>query len=459
MSNLGAFKSLVRQCCGLHFEGLAETRLSHALNKLQAHSQAASFEALYERLTQDSDLLEQLVSLLTINETYFFREPEALNWLAQEYLPRRLAEHGAPVSILSAGCSSGEEPYSLAMALSEQYGERAASLFRIVGGDVDQQMVAKARAGLYSGLAFRALPPWLKDRYFSAHGNRWLLSAALRQWVSFHPLNLLDCQPTAFMKAFDVILFRNVSIYFDEATRQHLHHQLSQLLAPGGILLCGVTETLGNDLGVFELVDTPPVFYFRHRHAPADTPTPTDGPLVPPARPTDQAPRRPDTVKVAATHDESPPAASAAPSPPSLSDQLDAARQSFDQSDFATADALLTPLLAAHPWSPDVLLLAGLVARWQQQPRQALAYFKQATYVSPECWPAHFYRAELYRQGALPDMPSQRQRGYAAVVRLLSQQPTSPGGLRLIDPPLPPGDARFLAERYLQVGHESLGGS
>ena len=159
MSAFAPFKTLVYKRCGLHLEGLAEARLLRAVTSLQAITE----------LTSEPALFDQFVSHLTVNETYFCREPDALNWLVNTYLPERLATEEPPLSIFSAGCSSGEEPYSVAMMLFERFGERAKTLFTLTGGDLDHQILAKARQAVYSGMAFRALSPAFKERYFSPY--------------------------------------------------------------------------------------------------------------------------------------------------------------------------------------------------------------------------------------------------------------------------------------------------
>ncbi|WP_422103024.1 CheR family methyltransferase [Vreelandella sp.] len=442
MSSLAPFKQWVHQRCGLHLEGLAEARLIRAVDTLKTELGTQDSDVLLAHLTQDNTLFDRFISQLTVNETYFFREPEAIHWLVETHLPRRLADKGGPLRLLSAGCSSGEEPYSVAMALLERYGDRARTLFHITGGDVDQQVLNKAQVGLYSGMAFRALHPSLKARFFTPKGRSFQLVDALRQWVSFRSLNLLAPCESPIGGPFDVILFRNVSIYFDKATRRQIQRQLKQLLAPKGILLCGVTETLGNDLGVLSLVDDQGIFYFQADSTalPAMTETLTEHRA--------QALTGPDEPLHAMPL---PGAQTQVPPPPPRSDPtalLQQALEQLNQNRFNETQALLAPLLADDPWNVDALLLAGLVARWQQQPQQAFDCFKRALYVAPECWPAHFYQAELLRQGELPDNPTQRQRGYAAVIRLLDASPTSSGGLKAIPPPLPPGDACFLAKRY-----------
>lgn len=467
MSALVSFKTLVHQRCGLHLEGLAEARLFRAVTNLQASTGITDTPQLLKQLTRDTALFNHFVSQLTVNETYFCREPDALEWLINTYLPERLAAQEPPLSIFSAGCSSGEEPYSVAMMLFERFGERAKTLFTLTGGDLDHHILAKARQAVYGGMAFRALSPDFKARYFSPFQGRFKLHESLRQWVTFCPFNLLNANESPPGGPFDVILFRNVSIYFDQQTRRRIHQQLSPLLAPNGILLCGITETLGNDLGVFELVEDQGIFYFRHTQRPAP-PSPLSSALVEAA---------PDALF---DHDESagktqepshstglapatPPeqaalnAASNTTATGSMDHPLHNAHQLLNQNAFDDAATLLETLLKQQPWSIDALVLSGLVARWQQQPQRAHDYFKRAIYAAPECWPAHFYLAELYRQGELSDDPLQRRQRYAAVVRLLTTAPASSGGLATIAPPLPPGDARFLAERYLDAVNSTLG--
>ncbi|MFI8750817.1 CheR family methyltransferase [Vreelandella lionensis] len=459
MSTLAPFKRLVHQRCGLHLEGLAEARLARAITLINDLTGIYDPETLLARLKQDSTLFDRFVSQLTVNETYFFREPEVLHWLTDTYLPRQLAKKQAPLRLLSAGCSSGEEPYSIAMALLERYGERAKQLFQINGGDVDHQVLNKAQAGIYSGMAFRALSTAFKARYFSPIGRSFQLVEALRQWVTFRHFNLLAPGKHELEGPFDVILFRNVSIYFDETTRRAIQQHLKQLLAPGGIVLCGVTETMGNDLGVLSLVEDQGIFYFQAQSSATTQPTNTHRLAPTSAEPVvgpESAPYVPFTPQNNSVEHSPAPHAE----PPLSCEHETAARGTFydelrhahellNQNHFSNAAHLLTPLLAEQPWCVDALLLAGLVARWQQQPQQAFDYFKRALYVAPDCWPAHFYQAELLRQGELPDNPAQRQRGYAAVVRLLEASPQANGGLKEITPPIPPGDACFLAKRYL----------
>ncbi|WP_447927887.1 CheR family methyltransferase [Vreelandella sp. EE27] len=449
MSSYAPFKRLVYEHYGLRLDGLAEPRLVKAVEALHAATGETDSAALAGRLRQESALFDTFISQLTINETYFYREPEALDWLASHYLPALLAEKTPPLRILSAGCSSGEEPYSLAMALLERFGERAKTLFHIIGGDVDHQVLARARRGIYAGLAFRALPKALKRRYFTARGRHYVIDASLRGWVGFCTFNVLEEHADA--APFDVILFRNVSIYFDHKTRGLIQKRLAKRLAPQGILLCGVAETLGNDLGVLELAENQGIFYF---HRPATTPPAALSP--------------PPLTLVAQSHEEacaqtdaSTPASACAgealtPASPAeaaleetLGQRVHAAHAHLDQSRFNDAETLLSALLSEHPRSVDALLLAGLAARWQRKARKAYDYFERALSIAPECWPAHFYQAELFRLEELPPGSEPLGLGYETALRLLAANPRSSGGLTFLCSPIPPGDAAFLAKCYL----------
>ncbi|MCB8888255.1 CheR family methyltransferase [Vreelandella malpeensis] len=448
MKSYAPFKQLIYERYGLDLEGLAEPRLVRAVDALLDATGTRDPGVLVKRLRRDAALLDDFISQLTINETYFYREPEALAWLAEHYLPERLARGAGPLRILSAGCSSGEEPYSLGMALLERFGARAPTLFRIIGGDVDHRVLAKARRGIYAGMAFRALPGALKTRYFTPRGHQFAIDNTLRDWVRFQALNVLE--PSGDSEdggPFDLILFRNVSIYFDEQKRIAIQKRLLERLAPEGILVCGVSETLGNDLGVLELTQREGVFHFRRptHQAAASRPLPAPASTAMPKPECIAAPVRAATPLPAVM-----PAAAE-----SFAQRVQEAQAHLNDNRFDDAEALLATLLDEQPWSVDARLLAGLVARWQQRPEQAQKHFKRALYVAPECWPAHFYQAELVRAGELEGIPGQPMRGYAAVLRLLEASPHATGGLTIIASPIPPGDARFLAKRHLVTGAQT----
>jgi chemotaxis protein methyltransferase CheR len=202
----------------------------------------------------DAGLEEEVLEALTKSETWFFRDMPVFEALRDSLLPGLQA--GAPdrrIRIWSAGCSTGQEPYSLAMHLESRWGADWHRRFEITATDLSARQVAHARDGAYDRESVnRGLPAAFLTRYFTQLGTRWHISEDLRAAVEFRPLRL--DQPWTPMAPFDAILLRNVLPYFDEATRLDLLWRVRKQLAPGGILILGASET--NELeGVFECAD------------------------------------------------------------------------------------------------------------------------------------------------------------------------------------------------------------
>ena len=263
-SILRSFKSLIYAHCGLVLDGIAEDRLRDIVQSNAEQTGCASLSE-YERLIRsNSQLFDALVGQLTVNETYFFREPEQLKLLTDVLIPQVLAQktNQQPVRILSAGCSSGEEPYSLVMALHQIYGERTAELFQIDAGDLDQNVLNKAESALYSKFSFRGVDDAVRQRYFKPQKRGYKLASYISEQVNFYSLNLLAAQYPAQISNYDIIFFRNVSIYFDLEARRRIQRKFYSLMNSQSILLLGSAETLANDLGIFELVEESGQYFF-----------------------------------------------------------------------------------------------------------------------------------------------------------------------------------------------------
>ena len=219
------------------------SRLSHTLKAQGFHD----FSEFLERLTSQKDPadLEMVINKLTTNYTYFMREKEHFTFLQTHILPELVQKHQKTrsLAIWSAGCSSGEEPYTLSIYLKEFFGTHAASWdTRLLATDISMQAMAKARAGVYEKPA--DIPDnWLR-RYFVANPDgTYTVSKALKDNVLFRPFNLMA--PINFRQKFDVIFCRNVMIYFDQATRDALVRRFYDALLPGGYLFISHSESLG----------------------------------------------------------------------------------------------------------------------------------------------------------------------------------------------------------------------
>jgi chemotaxis protein methyltransferase CheR len=245
---------LVRRHCGLHFgpesRFLLERRVAKRLRELELPSLPAYHGLL--RRAGDGELA-QLVDELVTNETYFFRERRQLQALIGEILPElRRSRPSSPASIWSAGCSSGEEPYSIVM-LAREAGFAPGLDLRVVASDISQRMLRKARQGLYREASFRETDPALRRKYFSEKDGAWQIAESVRAGVDFLHLNLLDSSRLALLAGVDVILCRNVLIYFDLETRKRVVASFYERLRAGGHLLLGHSESLVNLSSAFEL--------------------------------------------------------------------------------------------------------------------------------------------------------------------------------------------------------------
>jgi len=253
------FSELLRRHCGLHFAAdtrfLLEQRIARRVKKISLDSFAA-YHHLLRSPGQGASELAELVDELTTNETFFFRERRQLDALVNEILPEavltRRARSGGPVQIWCAGCSSGEEPYSVVM-LALEAGFEPGRDFRVHASDISRRVLARARRGAYRESAFRETEPQLRDRYFEARDGSWQLGERVLREVDCAHLNLLDEHRVALVPQMDVILCRNVLIYFDAPTRQRVVELFERKLVAGGHLLLGHAESLIHASSGFEL--------------------------------------------------------------------------------------------------------------------------------------------------------------------------------------------------------------
>jgi chemotaxis protein methyltransferase CheR len=237
---------------------LVERRLAPRLQALAL----GDFTAYYRHLRFAPDPraeLDELAERVTTNETYFFREQYQLDALQQEILPElaRLRPRGRRLAIWSAGCSTGEEAYTAAILVLES------ALFadwevRVFGNDVSRRVIALARKGVYGRASFRQTDEQKLRRWFRpapAEGDgKHQVRDEVKSLVTFAQLNLLDRAALALVGEVDVILCRNVLMYFDAASRRRVIDALHQKLARGGYLLLGHTESLLNLSTAFELI-------------------------------------------------------------------------------------------------------------------------------------------------------------------------------------------------------------
>lgn len=237
------FQQLIHQLAGIHLspakKALVSGRLAKRLNQHRLGSYAEYFKLLTG--SQDKGELQMAVDLLTTNETYFFREPRHFDFLRHKILAAH--KPGRPFRVWSAACSSGEEPYSIAMVLSDLLGD---GQWEVVASDISTRVLEKARTGHYplertSGISREHLSRYCLKGVGSQHGTL-LVERGLRNRVNFMQVNLN--QPLPALGEFDLIFLRNVMIYFDLETKRQVVKRMLPLLRSGGHFLIGHSESL-----------------------------------------------------------------------------------------------------------------------------------------------------------------------------------------------------------------------
>jgi chemotaxis protein methyltransferase CheR len=243
-----ALKKRINELLTIDIDAYKTQQMRRRLESFVSRRAGTSVAAFYRNLHLDADALEELRNMLTINVSEFFRDAAQFERLRAAVLPDLLANGGRKLKIWSAACSHGEEPYSVAIILHELGALHRAS---ILATDIDRVVLAKARAGgPYTAADLRNARPAEIREYFTTDGAAYTVVDTLRRRVDFRELNLLADR---FDTGFDLIICRNVMIYFSEETKQRLFEGFYRSLTAAGVLFLGGTEALiGSESRGFE---------------------------------------------------------------------------------------------------------------------------------------------------------------------------------------------------------------
>ncbi len=225
---------------------MVQSRLLRRVRELNLESVEQYSEYFFN--SAHAEEREHFINAITTNKTDFFREPEHFEYLVHRALASLpLSAPGRVLKVWSAGCSSGEEPYTLAMVLSEYTRQRLGLDFAILATDISTRVLERARAGIYQEAQIAPVPPMLRSRYLlrSKDASQKLVRVIpqLRNKVGFHQLNFMD-DDYRLRDIFDIVFFRNVMIYFDKETQEAVINKICRHLAPGGYLFAGHSESL-----------------------------------------------------------------------------------------------------------------------------------------------------------------------------------------------------------------------
>jgi len=254
---------LLRDCiyahCGIYFDiqskYIIEKRLSHRLLDLNFASFYDYYHYLKYNRHKEQELID-IMNVITTNETYFFRESYQLKAFSDEIIPELIKRKSAcgsrSLRIWSAGCSTGEEPYTIAMLLSTILELKDWNI-EIIGTDISQKVLQQARRAVYGKPSFRVTEEKDLQRFFVQQDDGYKVNNSIRECVTFSHLNLFDTHHLALFGAFDLIFCRNVIIYFDMAARKRVIESFHSALHDGGFLLLGHSESLMNITTSFTL--------------------------------------------------------------------------------------------------------------------------------------------------------------------------------------------------------------
>ncbi len=204
------------------------------------------------RSRRDERLITQVVDVMTTNETFFYRDKTPFDHLKEAILPiLGQARRGSRIRIWCAACSTGQEPYSIAMMLDQMPQLTGGVPVEIVATDISDRCLDRARQGLFTQFEVqRGLPIQTLMQYFTQQDDHWRISERMRQMVSYRKLNLMD--PAYNLGKFDIVFCRNVLIYFDGPTKAEVFERISQTMNPGGFLLLGAAESVIGITQAFE---------------------------------------------------------------------------------------------------------------------------------------------------------------------------------------------------------------
>jgi chemotaxis protein methyltransferase WspC len=426
---LHAIESLLAQHIGLDAQSVGHELIARAVHERQKSSGRVGSDAYLALLASSRAELQALVEAVVVSETWFFRDPDAFATLAREATGPWLAAHAsAPLRVLSLPCATGEEPYSIALALLDA-GFPPGRLM-IEGADISEQALARARAGVYGNNAFRGNDPNFRERHFEPvpHGHR--LRDDVRAVVSFRTANLLDADVTLGVGQYTAIFCRNVLIYLDRAAQRRALDVLARLLGAGGLLFVGPSETslLPRD---FAPLRVPLAFGFRKADARPDASSAAPRlarrdarPLAP--RTAGALPRQTPSARRAGPPSPNPPPPATESAQPASTrggadEHLELVARLADRGELGEAARRCADHERQYGSSARLFYLMGLLREATGELDQAAAYHKKALYLEPQHEEALTHLALLLdKQGDAAGAERLRQRAR----RLIAKEPS-----------------------------------
>jgi len=437
---------------GLDFGENREEQIFRAVQtRMEELGLASAFD--YSRLLIRSDQREQesrnLLDLITVNETFFFRHKAQFDLLRDHCLPAILKRNSPTkrIRIWSAACSTGEEPYSIAMILRELLPESSGWKVVVRGTDISTRTLLKARKGLYGKRSIEHMEPRFRDRYVTRKGNRYALSPEIRSAVQFEYFNLAcDPFPPDAGPPWDIIFCRNVMIYFTREHARRLLHNLHLHLADHGFLFTGHSEMLSFLYDGFEPVEINGTFIYRKKTGKRKIQAVTGGlaaqkatrknkpPVVPKirrkapaggpatAKPPGNRDRKKGTVPAARQETG---AGVTGGDPGRYEARIVQSKKLADRGETQRSVEILGELTEESPLRPEAYFLLAMISLDMGDLDQSILYLKKVVYLETNDPVARMYLAEAYREKG---KASDAIREYSNAIEFLEQDPEGPLG-------------------------------
>lgn len=401
------FVELIRERFGLSISYRQSAQLAQAVREVLPGSACETPDTLYRLFTAGHrlDLLDAVAARLTVGETHFYRVRPQIQALRDTILPELRAGRTdrRSLRIWIAGCSTGEEAYTVAMLLREQLPMLSEWNVRLLATDLNEASLVQARNGCYGAWSFRETPDDVRERHFVPEGKRWRLAEPVRRMVAFERVNLVD-NPLRELGlqagGIDLILCRNVTIYFHADATQELYRQFTAALAPGGWLVLGPSDPPPSPGGALQPVYLPGAVVWRKGKSGPEA----EGASRPvPVRALPPVPRRPSPVQQSRPARPRPALLPAAPPPPGTqSGELDHLRV-LAGTDRNEALVQAERLIQAGTLEPDVHLLAGMMHLDAGDLLPAVENLRRAAFLEPGNVLAHFTLGRAYAQLGYPE--------------------------------------------------------
>ncbi len=402
-----ALAGAVRDAVGLVFPPSRAGALDRGIIAAAARLGERDADGLLRRLMGgDAEAIEALAEELTVGETYLFRDDGHFAFVRDVAIPEALAR-GGTVRLWSAGCSTGEEAWSLAIVAHEALGSEHAERIEVIGTDLNPRFIERARRGRYGQWSFRGVDAARRERWFRPDGDRWSVVPALRRSVRFAPLNLLDGSSERWPRGVDVVLCRNVAIYFDLETVGRVAASIARSLVDGAWLVPGPSDPLlPTGLGLVAAVRGPLVY----RRTSAEKPLAAAPPPVValPAVPAPSPPRRPVPAAVEAVEQD---------------DVVAAARSLADTGDLAGATRLLNKAVVLDGLNPALYLLRSTVRQAAGDDRGASLDADRAVFLDRSLAFAHVLSAAAHARLGDSDTARRALRNARGLLRAGDDRP------------------------------------